>query len=99
MQWYIIHTYSGLRRKSKESLESRVAAFSLQDKIEPCADPMEEVLEVRGGKKVVRIGCRIRGTCCGDGPGRRNLAHRALTPRVTGFVGSATSPSPLTERK
>jgi len=33
MQWYIIHTYSGFEKKVKESLESRVAAFTLQDKI------------------------------------------------------------------
>src|SRR6266404_2165854 len=33
MQWYIIHTYSGFEKKVKESLESRVEAFNLQDKI------------------------------------------------------------------
>ena len=32
-QWYIIHTYSGFEKKVKESLESRVAAFGLADKI------------------------------------------------------------------
>src|SRR6059036_4362191 len=53
MQWYIIHTYSGFEKKVKESLESRVAAFSLQDKIGRVLIPTEEVVEVRGGKKVV----------------------------------------------
>src|SRR5438034_10137443 len=53
MQWYIIHTYSGFERKVKESLESRVAACNLQDKIGRVMIPMEEVVEVRGGKKVV----------------------------------------------
>src|SRR2546429_8504094 len=53
MQWYIIHTYSGFERKVKESLESRVAAFNLQDKIGRVMIPMEEFVEVRGGKKVV----------------------------------------------
>jgi len=43
----------GLEKKVKESLESRVAAFSLQDKIGRVMIPMEEVVEVRGGKKVV----------------------------------------------
>ena len=33
MKWYIIHSYSGFERKVKESLESRVTAFGLQDKI------------------------------------------------------------------
>ena len=53
MQWYIIHTYSGFEKKVKESLESRVEAFTLQDKIGRVLIPMEEVVEVRGGKKVV----------------------------------------------
>ena len=33
MKWYIIHAYSGFERKVKESLESRIQAFGLQDKI------------------------------------------------------------------
>ena len=33
MKWYIIHSYSGFERKVRESLESRVQAFGLQDKI------------------------------------------------------------------
>src|SRR5258705_10688439 len=53
MQWYIIHTYSGFEKKVKESLESRVSAFTLQDKIGRVLIPMEEVVEVRGGKKEV----------------------------------------------
>jgi transcriptional antiterminator NusG len=51
-QWYIIHTYSGFERKVKESLEGRVAAFGLADKIGQVLIPTEDVVEVRGGKKV-----------------------------------------------
>jgi transcriptional antiterminator NusG len=51
MKWYIIHSYSGFERKVKESLESRVAAFGLQDKIGKVLIPTESVTEVRGGKK------------------------------------------------
>ena len=53
MQWYIIHTYSGFERKVKESLESRVAAFNLQDKIGRVMIPTEDVVEMRGGKETV----------------------------------------------
>ncbi len=90
MQWYIIHTYSGFEKKVKESLESRVAAFSLHDKIGRVLIPMEEIVEVRGGKKVVSNRMSY--------PGYVLVGHTVRsTPRVTGFVGSATSPSPLTE--
>src|ERR1700744_5887196 len=50
-KWYIIHAYSGFERKVKESLESRVQAFGLQDKIGKVLIPTESVTEVRGGKK------------------------------------------------
>ena len=51
--WFIIHTYSGFEKKVKESLESRVAAFGLQEKIGRMMIPTEDVVEVRGGKKLV----------------------------------------------
>ncbi|HZW79742.1 MAG TPA: transcription termination/antitermination NusG family protein, partial [Candidatus Deferrimicrobiaceae bacterium] len=41
MKWYIIHSYSGFERKVKESLESRVAAFGLQEKIGKVLIPTE----------------------------------------------------------
>ena len=43
MKWYIIHSYSGFERKVKESLESRVAAFGLQEKIGKVLIPTESV--------------------------------------------------------
>src|ERR1700704_7082205 len=51
MKWYIIHPYSGFERKVRESLESRVQAFGLQNKIGKVLIPTESVTEVRGGKK------------------------------------------------
>src|SRR5581483_1034449 len=51
MKWYIIHAYSGFERKVKESLESRIQAFGLQEKIGRVLIPTEAVTEVRGGKK------------------------------------------------
>src|SRR6267378_3834577 len=51
MKWYIIHTYSGFERKVRESLESRVQAFGLQEKIGKVIIPTEPVTEIRNGKK------------------------------------------------
>src|SRR3979490_3625993 len=98
MQWYIIHTYSGFEKKVKESLESRVSAFSLQDKIGRVLIPMEDVVEVRGGKKVVSSRMTYPGYVLVEMDLDENTWHIVRsTPRVTGFVGSATSPSPLSE--
>jgi transcription termination/antitermination protein NusG len=50
--WYIIHTYSGFEQKVAESLKSRAQAFGFNDKIGQILIPTEEVVELRGGKKV-----------------------------------------------
>ena len=98
MQWYIIHTYSGFEKKVKESLESRVAAFTLQDKIGRVLIPTEEVVEVRGGKKVVASRMSYPGYVLVEMDLDENTWHIVRnTPRVTGFVGSATAPPPLSE--
>ena len=98
MQWYIIHTYSGFEKKVKESLESRVAAFNLQDKIGRVLIPTEEVVEVRGGKKTVASRMSYPGYVLVEMDLDENTWHIVRnTPRVTGFVGSATAPPPLSE--
>ena len=98
MQWYIIHTYSGFEKKVKESLESRVEAFTLQDKIGRVLIPMEDTIEMRGGKKVISSRMSYPGYVLVEMDLDENTWHIVRnTPRVTGFVGSATSPSPLSD--
>jgi transcription termination/antitermination protein NusG len=100
MQWYIIHTYSGFEKKVKESLESRVAAFSLQDKIGRLVIPVEDVVEVRGGKKIVSERMSYPGYVLVEMDLDDHTWHVVRsTPRVTGFVGSGTTPSPLSEHE
>jgi transcription termination/antitermination protein NusG len=100
MNWYIIHTYSGFERKVKESLESRVTAFGLQDKIGRVLIPMEDVVEVRGGKKIMSERMSYPGYVLVEMDLDENTWHIVRgTPKVTGFVGSATNPSPLSEQE
>lgn len=100
MQWYIIHTYSGFERKVKESLESRVAAFGLQDKIGQVLIPTEDVLEVRGGKKVVTPRMFYPGYVLVEMEMDDYTWHVVRsTPRVTGFVGTGQTPSPLSDEE
>ena len=104
MRWYIIHTYSGFERKVKESLESRIVAFGLQSKIGQVLIPMEPVTEVRGGKKYttermfypgyVLVQMDLTGFRTG-GEGDHVWHVVKSTPRVTGFVGTANDPTPL----
>ncbi len=99
-KWYIIHTYSGFERKVKESLESRVKAFGLEEKIGQILIPTETVVEMRGGKKVESSRLFYPGYVLVEIEMDDNVWHLVkATPRVTGFVGSAQNPSPLSEEE
>jgi len=99
-QWYIVHTYSGFEKKVKESLESRVAAFGLQDKIGRLMIPTEDVVEVRGGKKIVSPRMLFPGYVLVEMDMDDYTWHVVRsTPKVTGFVGSGQTPSPLSEEQ
>ena len=50
-KWYIIHAYSGFERKVKESLESRVRAYHLEDRVGRIEIPTEPTTELRNGTK------------------------------------------------
>jgi transcriptional antiterminator NusG len=96
MKWYIIHTYSGFERKVKESLDSRVLAFGLQDKIGKVLIPTEPVTEVRGGKKYTTERMFYPGYVLVEMDMDDHVWHVVKsTPRVTGFVGTGQQPTPL----
>src|SRR5207237_1124824 len=106
MKWYIIHAYSGFERKVKESLESRIQAFGLQEKIGRVLIPTEAVTEIRGGKKYtsermfypgyVLVEMDLTGFRSG-GEGDHVWHVVKSTPKVTGFVGTANDPTPLSD--
>ena len=92
MKWYIIHSYSGFERKVKESLESRVQAFGLQEKIGKVMIPTEPVTEVRGGKKYTVERMFFPGYVLVEMDMDDHVWHVVKsTPRVTGFLGTGQS--------
>jgi len=96
MKWYIIHSYSGFERKVKESLESRVQAFGLQEKIGKVVIPTETVTQMRGGKKYTSEQMFYPGYVLVEMDLDDNVWHLIKsTPRVTGFLGNAQHPAPL----
>ena len=100
MKWYIIHAYSGFERKVKESLESRVQAFGLQEKIGKVLIPTESVTEVRGGKKHTSERMFYPGYVLVEMDMDDHVWHVVkATPRVTGFVGTGQQPTPLSEEE
>jgi transcriptional antiterminator NusG len=94
--WYVVHSYSGMENRVKANLESRISSLNMEDYIFQVEVPTEEVSEIKGGqRKLVR---RVRF------PGyvlvRMDLTDASWgavrnTPAVTGFVGNAHQPLPL----
>lgn len=94
--WYIIHTYSGFEQKVADSLRSRAQAFGFSDKIGQILIPTEEVVELRGGKKVTSKRLLYPGYVLVQMEMNDQLWHEVKnTPRVTGFVGGGNNPVPL----
>ncbi|MGH9513625.1 MAG: transcription termination/antitermination protein NusG [Terriglobales bacterium] len=100
MRWYIIHSYSGFERKVKESLESRVQAFGLQERIGKVLIPTEAVTEVRNGKKYTVERMFYPGYVLVEMDMDDHVWHVVKsTPRVTGFVGTGQQPTPLSDEE
>src|SRR6266508_3954289 len=98
--WYVVHTYAGYENKVKANLESRISSMNMEEKIFEVAIPMEDVMEIKGGKKQV-VSRKVF-------PGyllvRMYLDDDSWyvvrnTPGVTGFVGSGAKPTPLSEKE
>lgn len=99
-KWYIIHAYSGFERKVKESIESRVQAFGLHDKIGRVMIPTEPVTEVVNGKKRTVERVFLPGYVLVEMDLDNNLWHVIKdTPRVTGFLGTGDKPVALSEEE
>jgi transcriptional antiterminator NusG len=95
---YINHSYSGFERNVNESIESRVQAFGLQDKIGRVMIPTEPVTEIRNGKKYTIERAFLPGYVLVEMDLSDDVWHIIKsTPRVTGFLGTGQHPSPLTE--
>jgi len=97
-QWYILHTYSGFEQKVADSLRSHAEAFGYSDKIGQILIPTEEVVELRGGKKVTSKRMLYPGYVLVEMSMSDELWHAVKnTPRVTGFIGGGNKPVPLTD--
>jgi transcriptional antiterminator NusG len=101
-EWYVVHTYAGYENKVKANLESRIHTMQMEDKIFDVVIPMEDVMEIKGGKKQI-VQRKVF-------PGY--LLVRMIydndswyvvrnTPGVTGFVaaGTGSKPTPLSRRE
>jgi transcriptional antiterminator NusG len=99
-KWYILHAYSGFERKVKESIESRVQAFGLTDRVGRVMIPTEPVTEIVNGKKRTVERVFLPGYVLVEMELDNNLWHVLKdTPKVTGFLGTGDKPVALSNEE
>ena len=99
-KWYILHAYSGFERKVRESIQSRVEAFGLQDKVGRVMIPTEPVTEIVNGKKRTVERVFLPGYVLVEMELNDNMWHVLNdTPKVTGFLGTGDKPVALSEEE
>ena len=97
-QWYIVHAYSNFERKVAGSIKERALAAGLVDKFEEVLVPMEEVVEMRRGRKVNAERKFFPGYVLVKMDMDDQTYHLVKnTPKVTGFLGTDKKPIPISE--
>ena len=99
-KWYIVHTYSGQETRAKKALLERAKTMGFEDQFDEVLVPEETVVEMVGGKKRTSKRKFFPGYI---------MVHMDLsdetwhvvkgTPKITGFVGNATEPPPITDEE
>jgi len=100
--WYVVHTYAGYENKVKTNLESRIRTMQMEDKIFRVHIPMEDVLEIKSGKKQVVQKKVFPGYLLVKMEYDNDSWYVVRnTPGVTGFVsaGTGSKPTPLSKRE
>ncbi len=96
--WYAIHTYSGYEEKVAESIQQRVESVDMADKIFGVLVPKEKQIEIKNGKRKIVEKKIFQGYVLVE----MKMTEDAWfivrnTPGVTGFVGSGTEPTPVSD--
>ncbi|GGN41871.1 transcription termination/antitermination protein NusG [Streptomyces fuscichromogenes] len=96
-EWYVIHTYAGYENRVKTNLEQRAVSLNVEDYIFQAEVPQEEVVQIKNGDRKTIKQNKLPGYVLV----RMDLTNESWgvvrnTPGVTGFVGNAYDPYPLT---
>ena len=98
-RWYVIHAYSGMEKAVERNLRERIDRSEMQEKFGRILVPMEEVVELKNGKKAVTERRFFPGYVLVEMEMADDSWHLVKhTNKVTGFVGGAKNrPSPISE--
>jgi transcriptional antiterminator NusG len=98
-RWYVVHAYSGMEKAVERNLRERIERSGMQDKFGRILVPMEEVVELKNGKKAVTERRFFPGYVLVEMEMDDDTWHLVKhTSKVTGFVGGAKNrPAPISE--
>ncbi len=100
MRWYVLHVYSGFENKVAEAIKDKAKKKGLADKVEDIIVPKEDVVEVKRGQKVSTERKVFPGYVLAKLDMNDDVWHMIKdTPKVTGFLGAANKPSPISEKE
>ncbi len=97
-RWYVVHVYSGFEKKIAQQVKEQAAQKGLADMVDEVLVPAEDVVEVRRGQKINAERKFFPGYVLVKMEMTDQTWHLIKdTPKVTGFLGSKTRPSPITD--
>jgi len=100
LKWYVVHTYSGFENKAREALVERIQRMGMQDRFGDVLIPAEEVVELVKGRRKVSKRKYFPGYILVKMALSEETWHLVKnTPKITGFVGSATNPPSISEEE
>ncbi|MFC1687498.1 transcription termination/antitermination protein NusG [Patescibacteria group bacterium] len=97
-KWYVLHTYSGYEENVSRNLRQRIESMDMQDKIYNVLIPTENKIKIRNGKRRIVTEKIFPGYVLVEMTVTDDSWYVVRnTPNVTGFVGSGTTPTPISE--
>ncbi len=97
-KWYVLHTYSGYEENVSRNLRQRIESMDMQDKIFSVLIPTENKIRIRNGKRRIVTEKIFPGYVLVEMIVTDDSWYVVRnTPNVTGFVGSGTTPTPISD--
>jgi len=98
--WYVIHTYSGYEDAVTRNLKQRIESLGMEDKIYSVLVPKEKKIKIKNGKRKIVEEKIYPGYVLVEMVVTDDSWYVVRnTPNVTGFVGSGTTPIPVSEEE
>jgi transcription termination/antitermination protein NusG len=99
-RWYVLHTYSGYEENVEKNLKQRIESMDMEDKIFNILIPVEKKIKIKNGKRKVVEEKIFPGYVMVEMVVTDESWYVVRnTPNVTGFIGTGTIPTPISEKE